>query len=112
VVFVLVVFVAFPEFEPPDPDPDADRDADGVIVVPDREPEADWLADVLEASSAVEEELSSLLSLSCRRTSKASILLSREPGHGQAEENAVKRRRRAAKVGKRPKPFMSNTGMY
>jgi hypothetical protein len=41
VVFVLVVFVAFPDAEPLDPDPDADRDADGVIVVPDREPEAD-----------------------------------------------------------------------
>lgn len=126
VVFVLVVLVAFPDPEPPDPEPpdpertdpepdadfDADKDADDVMVVaPDCEREVepladgDWLADVLEALS-----LSAVVEASlfwfCRRTSKASILLCKESGHGQAEEITVKKRRRAAKIGTRPEPFM------
>ena len=123
VVFVLVVLVAFPEVKPPDPDfngdpnadPDAETDDDpddandaaAVIVVPDCKPEAellveaDWLAVELEASSAS--------SFWCsRRTSKASILLSRDSGHGHAKENAVERNKMAERAGRNPEPFMSD----
>lgn len=103
---MLVVLVAFPVCNLPDADPDVDLDADADIVDPDCEPEAeplgeaDRLAEVLEA-------LSSVLFWFCRRTRKASILLSKASGHGQAAERVVKKRRRAAKAGKRAEPFMS-----
>ncbi|OAG41287.1 hypothetical protein AYO21_04450 [Fonsecaea monophora] len=106
VVFVLLVVVAFRSPDVPDPDPD--KDADGVIVEPDWEPDedADLVTDVLPV-----EEVSSPSEFwfwSCRGTIRASTLLSRNSGQGQAEEQATKKRRREERREKRPEPFISD----